>query len=115
MKLVIMIPCLNEEATLPLVLKTIPKKIEGIDQIELLVINDGSSDDTVAVAKKYGVKQFVIHTKTKGLSKSFRDGLNRSLELGADIIVLTDGDNQYPQERIPDLIRPILESRADTV
>jgi glycosyltransferase involved in cell wall biosynthesis len=115
MKLVVMIPCLNEEETLPLVLESIPKKIDGIDDIEVLVINDGSTDKTVEVAKKHGVKQFVHHTKTQKLARSFKDGLNRSLELGADVIVLTDGDNQYPQARIPDLIRPILDGKADTV
>jgi glycosyltransferase involved in cell wall biosynthesis len=115
MKLVIMIPCLNEEATLPAVLESIPKNIAGIDRTEILVIDDGCTDDTVAVAKKYGVKQFVRHTRNQGLSRSFRDGLNRALELGADVIVLTDGDNQYPQARIPDLIQPILDGAADTV
>ncbi|HUD05947.1 MAG TPA: glycosyltransferase family 2 protein [Candidatus Saccharimonadales bacterium] len=115
MKLVIMIPCLNEEKTLPLVLNTIPKKIPGIDDIEILLIDDGSTDKTVEVAKSHGVKQFLYHVKNQGLSRSFRHGLNRSLELGADIIVLTEGDNQYKQERIPDLIRPILENQADLV
>jgi glycosyltransferase involved in cell wall biosynthesis len=115
MKLVIMIPCLNEEETLPLVLGTIPKKIAGIDNIETLVIDDGCTDKTVKVAKQLGVKQFIHHTKNEGLSRSFRHGLNRALELGADIIVLTDGDNQYPQARIPDLIKPILNHEADTV
>jgi len=115
MKLVIMIPCLDEGETLPLVLKSIPKKIAGIEQIEVLIIDDGCTDDTVAIAKKLGVKQFVYHARNQGLSRSFKDGLNRSLELGADIIVLTDGDNQYKQERIPDLIRPILDGEADTV
>lgn len=115
MKLVIMIPCLNEEKTLPLVLKTLPKKIPAIDEIEILVINDGSTDRTVEVAKAYGVKHFLNHTKNEGLSRSFRHGLLRSLELGADIIVQTEGDNQYPQDRIPDLIKPILEGRADLV
>jgi len=115
MKLVIMIPCLNEEKTLPLVLKTIPHKIKGVDQIEILLIDDGSTDKTVEVAKKYGVKHFLIHTKNQGLSRSFRNWLNRSLAMGADIIVLTEGDNQYPQEKIPDLIEPILNGNADTV
>jgi glycosyltransferase involved in cell wall biosynthesis len=115
MKLIVMIPCLNEEETLPLVLETIPKKIWGIDAIETLIIDDGCTDKTVEIAKKYGVKHFVRHAKNQGLSRSFRDGLNRSLELGADIIVLTDGDNQYKQECIPELIKPILDGAADMV
>jgi glycosyltransferase involved in cell wall biosynthesis len=115
MKLVIMIPCLNEELTLPLVLETIPKKIEGIDEIDVLVIDDGCTDDTVGVAKQLGVTEFVHHPGNRGLAHSLRDGIQRGLELGADILVLTDGDNQYPQERIPDLIRPIMEGKADTV
>lgn len=114
-KLVIMIPCLNEEETLPLVLKTIPKKIKGIDQIEILLIDDGSTDKTVEVAKSLGVKHFIYHRKNQGLSRSFRHGLNRCLEMGADIIVLTEGDNQYKQEKIPELIEPILDGRADVV
>ena len=115
MKLVIMIPCLNEESTLGLVLNTIPKKIKGIDKIEILIIDDGSTDKAVAVAKKHGVKHFLIHTQNQGLSRSFRHGLNYALEMGADIIVQTEGDNQYPQERIPDLVKPILNGIADTV
>lgn len=115
MKLVIMIPCLNEEATLPLVVTSIPKKIAGIDKIEILVIDDGCTDNTVAVAKQLGVKHFIHHPKNRGLALSLRDGIMGALELGADILVLTDGDNQYPQDRIPDLIRPILDGKADTV
>jgi glycosyltransferase involved in cell wall biosynthesis len=115
MKLVIMIPCLNEETTLPLVLATIPKKIAGIDSIQLLIIDDGCTDDTINVAKSFGITEFVTHRRNHGLSRSFRHGLNRSLELGADIIVLTEGDNQYKQERIPELIAPILDGRADLV
>src|ERR1700685_1337960 len=98
MKLAIFIPCLNEEETLPDVLQTIPKKIAGIDDIEVVIIDDGSTDKTVEVAKKYGVKHFVRHTQNKGLAYSFRDGIRKSLEVGADIIVITDGDNQYPQD-----------------
>jgi glycosyltransferase involved in cell wall biosynthesis len=115
MKLAIFIPCLNEEETLPLVLQTIPKKIAGIGDIEVVVIDDGSTDKTVEIAKKYGVIHFVRHAQTQGLAHSFRDGIRKSLEIGADIIVITDGDNQYPQERIPDLINPILEGKADIV
>src|SRR5581483_7376694 len=115
MKLVIFIPCLNEEKTLPPTLKSIPKNIPGIDEIQVLIIDDGSTDKTVEVAKKLGVKEFVYHIKRQGLSAGVKDGLNRALELGADIIVLTDGDNQYKQERIPELIKPIMEGWADTV
>lgn len=115
MKLVVFIPCLNEEETLPSVLKTIPKTIPGVDSIEVLVVDDGCTDRTVAVARKHGVRHFVRHRVNLGLSPSFRDGLNQALAIGADIIVMTDGDNQYPQERIPDLIRPLITGEADTV
>lgn len=113
MKLVIQIPCLNEEATLPLVLKSIPKSIEAIDEITILVIDDGSTDKTVAIAKKHGVEEFVSHPQNMGLARSFQDGIARALELGADIVVNTDGDNQYPQQEIPNLIKPLIEGRAD--
>jgi len=114
-KVVVMIPCLNEEATLPLVFQTMPESIPGVDSIEVLIIDDGSTDRTVEVARELGVKHFIHHTRNQGLAYSFRDGLTGALDMGADIIVLTDGDNQYPQERIPDLIRPILDGRADVV
>src|SRR5487761_1165622 len=115
MKLVIKIPCLNEESTLALAVANIPKKIPGIDSIDILLIDDGCTDQTVAVAKHLGIKHFIHHAKNRGLAFSLRDGIMGALQLGADILVLTDGDNQYPQERIPDLIKPILEGRADTV
>ncbi|HUS26693.1 MAG TPA: glycosyltransferase family 2 protein [Nevskiaceae bacterium] len=115
MKVVVQIPCLNEERTLGMVLKTIPKKIEGVDSIEILIIDDGSTDNTVALAKQHGVKHFVYHPQNQGLARSFHDGINRALELGADIVVNTDGDNQYPQERIADLVQPILQNKADIV
>jgi glycosyltransferase involved in cell wall biosynthesis len=94
---------------------TIPKTIPGIDKIDILVINDGSTDKTVEVAKKLGVTHFIHHAGNRGLAHSLRDGIKGALELGADILVLTDGDNQYPQERIPDLIKPIMTGEADTV
>lgn len=115
MKLFIQIPCLNEAATLPDVLKDIPKHIDGIDEIVVLIINDGSTDDTVAVAQKHGVTHFVHHHGNQGLAKSFRDGLWYSLEHGADIIVNTDGDNQYPGQYIGNLVAPILAQQADLV
>lgn len=115
MKLVVQIPCLNEEETLPLVLRSIPKKIPGIDEIVILVINDGSKDKTVEVARKLGVTHFVHHVSNQGLGKAFHDGVLKALELGADILVNTDGDNQYPQNRIPDLVAPILAGEADIV
>src|ERR1044072_4943792 len=108
MKVIVQIPCLNEEATLPLVLKDIPKKIAGVSSIEVLIIDDGCTDKTVAVSKEFGVKHFVRHPYKQGLARSFRDGVNKALELGADIIVNTDGDNQYPGKSIPGLVRPLL-------
>jgi glycosyltransferase involved in cell wall biosynthesis len=114
-KVVVQIPCLNEEETLPLVLDSIPRQIDGVDEIIVLVINDGSHDKTVEVAQAHGVRDFVHHTERMGLARSFRDGVERALELGADIIVNTDGDNQYPQERIGDLCQPIINREADIV
>jgi glycosyltransferase involved in cell wall biosynthesis len=114
-KLVIYIPCYNQEETLPIVLKSLPSHIKGIDEIQTIIVDDGSKDKTIEVAKSYGIKEFVIHRRNQGLSRSFRDGLMRSLELGADIIVMTEGDNQYKQERIADLIEPILAGKADLV
>ena len=115
MRLVVQIPCLNEEETLPLVLQSIPKQIPGIDDIIVLVIDDGSSDRTVEVARSMGVNHFVRHARNQGLGRSFHDGVQRALELGADIVVNTDGDNQYPQERIADLVQPIISGQADIV
>jgi glycosyltransferase involved in cell wall biosynthesis len=115
MKLVVQVPCLNEEETLPLVLKSIPKKIVGISEIIITIIDDGSTDKTVEIAKKHGVKHIIHHRRNMGLARSFRDGVDYALELGADIIVNTDGDNQYPQEKITDLVQPILKGEADIV
>lgn len=115
MKVFVQIPCLNEEETLPIVLKTIPRKIEGVDSVEILIIDDGSTDKTIAVAKKHGVKHFVKHSRNMGLARSFRDGVDYALSHGADIVVNTDGDNQYPQEQIKELVQPILDKEADIV
>ena len=115
MKLFIQIPCLNEEQTLPMVLEKIPKTAPGVDSIELLIIDDGCSDNTVKVAKSLGVKHFVHHAKPMGLARAFRDGVDYALKHGADIVVNTDGDNQYPSEKIGELIQPIVRHEADIV
>lgn len=115
MKLVVQCSCLNEEKTLPTVLKEIPKKIPGISSIEVVIVDDGSTDKTIEVAKKYGVKHIVRHPQRQGLGRGFKDATERSLAAGADIIVHTDGDNQYPGAKIPDLIAPILAGKADMV
>ena len=115
MKVFVQVPCLNEEETLPLVLSGIPQHIPGVDQIEVLVIDDGSTDRTVEVARANGVTHFVRHHRNMGLARSFRDGIDYALLHGADIVVNTDGDNQYPQERIADLVAPILAGEADIV
>lgn len=115
MKVIIQIPCLNEAKTLPETLKEIPREIQGVDSLEILVIDDGSSDDTSRVAKDHGVHHVVRMSYTKGLANAFRTGIQKALELGADVVVNTDGDNQYPGRFIPQLIRPILEENADMV
>jgi len=114
-KVVIQIPCLNEEATLPLVLSTIPTHIDGVDEIDIVIIDDGSTDRTAEVAREHGITHIVKHTRTMGLARSFADGVEYALAHGADIVVNTDGDNQYPQDRIGDLVAPILAGRADIV
>jgi len=114
-KLIIQIPCLNEEHTLPKTLEDLPKQIQGIDCIEILVIDDGSKDKTVEVAKKQGVHHVLQFTNNKGLAKAFISGINQSLKLGADIIVNTDADNQYFGGDIFKLIQPILKKDADIV
>ena len=115
MKLIIQIPCLNEEKTLPHTLSELPKKIDGIDEIETLIIDDGSTDNTIEIARKHGVNHIVKFTNNKGLAEAFNAGIDACLKLGADIIVNTDGDNQYKGEDIEKLIRPILNGEADYV
>ncbi len=115
MKLIIQIPCLNEEGTLASVLESIPTQIDGIDVIEILIIDDGSTDRTVEVALEHGVHHVISHTSRMGLARSFRDGVDYAMSHGADIVVNTDGDNQYPQARIGDLVAPILAGAADIV
>lgn len=115
MKLIIQIPCYNEENTLPDTVADLPVSIPGIDEIEYLIINDGSTDGTVAAAKRCGVHHIVSYSKNKGLAGAFMTGIDACLRLGADIIVNTDADNQYCGADIEKLIRPILSGRAEMV
>ncbi len=115
MKLIIQIPCYNEEETLGITYNDLPREIEGIDEIEYLIINDGSSDSTVEVARELGFHHIVSFKQNKGLAKGFIAGLDACLHLGADIIVNTDADNQYCGEDIEKLVRPILDGKADIV
>lgn len=114
-KLIIQIPCYNEEKDLPIVLETIPKTIEGIDIIETQIIDDGSTDNTVAVAKKHRVTHILSHIGNKGLGNAFKTGMNNALKQGATLFVNTDADNQYKSSDIPRLVRPILDKQADMV
>ncbi len=115
MKLIIQIPCYNEEETLEIALNELPGQIQGIDEIEYMIINDGSKDKTVEVARKWGVHHIVNFRRNKGLAYGFMAGIDEALRQGADIIVNTDADNQYCGEDIEKLVAPILEEKADIV
>ena len=115
MKLIIQIPCFNEAESLPATLLAIPRKIAGVDVVEFLVIDDGSSDGTGDVARRWGVQHVVRHATNRGLAAAFQTGVDACLALGADIIVNTDADGQYDGGAIPALILPVLEGRADIV
>lgn len=115
MKLIIQIPCLNEQETLPVTIADLPRQIDGIDVIEYLVIDDGSTDNTVEVAKECGVHHVVSLGHNQGLATAFTTGLRSALDLGADIIVNTDADNQYNGEDIAKLVKPVLDGESDFV
>ena len=115
MKLIVQIPCYNEEQTLPQTVADIPRRIEGVDEVEILIVDDGSTDRTVEVAERVGVDHIVRHKNNKGLARTFRTGIDACLSLGADVMVNTDGDNQYAGGDIPKLIQPILDGTADIV
>lgn len=115
MKLIIQIPCYNEEKSLPITFANLPKKIEGFDTIETLIINDGSTDNTVEVAKLIGVDHIINFKQNRGLAMAFSAGIEKCLELGADIIVNTDADNQYCGADIKKLVLPIINNKADVV
>lgn len=115
MKLIIQIPCLNEAETLGVTLEALPREVEGFDTVEWLIINDGSTDNTVEVAKAHGVDHVVSHLHNRGLAHGFLTGLSACLDLGADVIVNTDADNQYCADDIPKLTQPIVDRKADIV
>jgi glycosyltransferase involved in cell wall biosynthesis len=114
-KLIIQIPCFNEEGQLPVTLSRLPREVEGIDAVEWLVIDDGSTDKTIEVAREHGVEHIVRLTNHKGLAAAFQAGIDAGLKLGADIIVNTDADNQYEGSDVPKLVAPILRGEADMV
>jgi glycosyltransferase involved in cell wall biosynthesis len=115
MKLIIQIPCYNESKTLSIALEALPRKVDGFDIVKWLIIDDGSQDETVKIAKECGVDHVIRHTNNQGLAKAFMTGLDACLSLGADVIVNTDADNQYNADDIPALVQPILERRAEIV
>jgi len=114
-KLIVQIPCLNEEETLAATLVDIPRTVPGVDKVEILIIDDGSTDRTVDVARRFGVEHIVSHRHNLGLARSFSRGIEECLRRGADIIVNTDGDNQYRGADIARLVQPIVEGKADIV
>ena len=115
MKLIVQIPCYNEEHTLPQTVADIPREIPGIDKVEILIIDDGSTDKTVEVAEQLSIEHIIRNKKNMGLARTFRRGLDACLKAGADIIVNTDGDNQYAGQDIPKLIQPVMEGSAHIV
>lgn len=115
MKLIIQMPCFNEAGTLEIALSALPRDVEGFDCVEWLIIDDGSTDETVKVAQRCGVDHIVQHMGNKGLAVAFMTGIENSLKFGADVIVNTDADNQYDARNIPDLVKPILEHRSEMV
>lgn len=115
LKLIVQIPAYNEQDSICEVIKSIPRKMHGIEKVEVLVINDGSKDQTIEEAKKAGADYIISNIGNKGLAYTFQRGINEALKLGADIIVNTDADNQYNQKEIPKIVNPILEKRADLV
>jgi len=114
-KLIIQIPCFNEEEQLPATLAELPRHVPGFDVVEWLIVDDGSTDRTIEVAREHGVDHIVRLTNNKGLATGFQAGLDAALKLRADVIVNTDADNQYCADDIPKLVAPILEGRADLV
>jgi len=115
MKLIVQIPCLNEEETLPATIAAIPRQIDGIDRVEILVIDDGSTDGTSAAARRAGADHLIRFPRNRGLGYAFKAGFDTCLKLGADIIINTDGDNQYYGGDIPALVGPILKDQVDLV
>ncbi len=115
MKLIIQIPCLNEEDQLPVTLAALPRSVPGFDVVEWLLIDDGSTDATIDVARRHGVDHIVALPANRGLATAFQAGLDAAVKLGADVIVNTDADNQYSADSIPLLVRPIVELEADIV
>ena len=115
MRLIVQVPCYNEQDTIGRVIAEVPRSIKGVDEVIVLVVDDGSTDHTVAVALAHGADYVAHHTRNRGLAAAFRTGLDAALRLDADVVVNTDGDNQYPGSDIPRLVEPILQRQADIV